>query len=316
MPLQFCKKAFPPCQTLIIYALLGSTKASRAISNEPGCVRSLIKRAAPLGRALSRWGCARNAELLMSESIKAPPPAAGGSGHGRSRWVPATTPDRGTERGCGCGTRTAQPRVGGTRRSSRTHPRGRARGRARVCSHVPGVRALGGCVPRHTCVCVRVCVCVCLRASDCLPRCPQRPSSSAASDEQPEPAVCARLCAPFCPADACSLRVPADAQICARRARARTGTRNARSSAARRLSDPISLLCNPFLLPRAALTGSTHLAVVADRMRSMNNPLLFPSSHPSPLRLSHHKRGKGYGCTGVGENREGRHKDSVSRGPE
>lgn len=289
LPLQFCKKAFPPCQTLIIYALLGSTKASRAISNEPSCVRSLIKSAATLGGALSRRGCGRNAEMVMSESIKAPPPATWGSGHGRSRGVPTATPDGGTARGCGCSTRTAQPRVEGTRCSSCTHPRGRARGRARVCSHVPGVRARGGCVPCHTCVCVRVCVCVCLCVCECLPQCPQRLSSPAASDEQPEPAVCARLCAPFCPADACSLRVPADAQICARRAQARTDTRNARSSAARRVSDPNSPLCNLFLLPMAALTGSMHSAVVVDRMRLMNNPLDFPSFHPSPLRLSHHK---------------------------
>lgn len=85
MPLQFCKKAFPPCQTLIIYALLGNERRGETRGKHPEPVPSC--RAFGMGflsqvsREENKWGGSPLSE--DGRTAPGPPPSQ------PLRWVDA-----------------------------------------------------------------------------------------------------------------------------------------------------------------------------------------------------------------------------------
>lgn len=170
LPLQFCKKAFPPCQTLIIYALLGSTKASRAISNNPSCVCSLIKLAAMESSprkgfiTFRLWSECEDVYVGVNKGTDGRLHAAEGRTHGRSHRVPAAHPRTAATWGLGgadFGRKTPKipcPGGLGCARCGGAHllqaqPGCRARRRARVCTHVPGAAGEGVGAHGPACAC-------------------------------------------------------------------------------------------------------------------------------------------------------------------
>lgn len=80
LPLQFCKKAFPPCQTLIIYALLGNERRGETRENTQS--QSLPRRAFGMGSLSQVTEEQKCGEITFvqgrSDKRRAPPKGGGG----------------------------------------------------------------------------------------------------------------------------------------------------------------------------------------------------------------------------------------------